>query len=278
MRDVELADQPVERAGLLERVQVLALDVLDERHRDRGFVGHDADDGRDVVQAGHLRGPPATLARDDLVADRLAGLLGGERAHHDRLHDALGADRVGEFLQAFGTHVEARLVAAALQQVDRDAREFLVARRGRDRRRGLGADVPCASTAAAGVGACAGVTEPSRASRPRPREGRFVAIADYYAARVARAQETPLNRVRAGGLHASRCRPAAGWTDQLLRQRWHGLGAAAGTARPLNRRRIPCVGKMRRCSRHRPWIRRQCCLRPACSRWSRPTTTRTASA
>ena len=40
VRDAELADEPLERARLFERVQVLALDVLDERHRDGGFVGH----------------------------------------------------------------------------------------------------------------------------------------------------------------------------------------------------------------------------------------------
>ena len=92
--------------------------------------GDDADDGRDVVQAGHLGRPPATLARDDLVADRLAGLLGRQRPHDDRLHDALGADRIGQLLQALGPHVEPRLVAPALQQVDRQARQFFVARRG----------------------------------------------------------------------------------------------------------------------------------------------------
>jgi len=54
-----------------------------------------------------------------------------------------------------------------------------------------GGDEPGASPAAGDVaaGAFEGPWEPSRASRPRPREGRFVAIADYYAARVAVAQE-----------------------------------------------------------------------------------------
>ena len=75
VRDVELADEPLQRARLFERVQVLALDVLDQRHRDGRIVRHAADDGRNVVQARDLRGAPATLAGDDFVALRLAGLL-----------------------------------------------------------------------------------------------------------------------------------------------------------------------------------------------------------
>jgi hypothetical protein len=76
---VELADQAVDGARFLQRVEILALDVLDERHRHRGLVGHDADDGGHVVQAGHLRRPPAALAGDDLVTQRLAGALRRQR-------------------------------------------------------------------------------------------------------------------------------------------------------------------------------------------------------
>ena len=67
MREPELLDEPVQRARLLERVQVLALNVLDQRDRDGGLVGNVADDGRDRLQARHLRGPPAALAGHDLV-------------------------------------------------------------------------------------------------------------------------------------------------------------------------------------------------------------------
>ena len=137
MRHLEFADQAVERARLLERVQVLALDVLDQRHRDRGVVRHAADDRRDLVQAGHLRGSPATLAGDDLVARRFAGVPSGQRSHDDRLHDALRANRIGELLQALRAHVDAGLVAAALQQVDGQVRELVVARRGGARLAGV---------------------------------------------------------------------------------------------------------------------------------------------
>ena len=70
LREVELVHQAAVGGGLLDGVQVLALDVLDERHLEQApFVGggHIADDDRDAAQAGQLGGAPAPLARDDLV-------------------------------------------------------------------------------------------------------------------------------------------------------------------------------------------------------------------
>ena len=68
---VEFVDQALQRLRLFERVEVFALDVLDQRHREHGaVVGHLAHDRRDFVQAGELRRAPAALAGDDLVARR----------------------------------------------------------------------------------------------------------------------------------------------------------------------------------------------------------------
>ena len=111
----------------------VALDVFDQRHRDRGFIGHDAHDGGDVVQASHLRRAPAALTRDDLVARGLAGSLGCERPHDDRLDHPLRANGIRELLQALGPHVHARLVTPSLQEVDGYACELLVTRRGGSR-------------------------------------------------------------------------------------------------------------------------------------------------
>ena len=58
----ELADEALERARLLQRIQVLALDVLDERHGDGGLVGNVADDGRDLTQV-RPSAPRASAAR-----------------------------------------------------------------------------------------------------------------------------------------------------------------------------------------------------------------------
>ena len=126
VRHLEFTDQPVEGACFLQRIQVLALYVLDQGHGDRGFVGHLPNHRRNVVQTGHLRGSPASLAGDDLVAHRLTRTHGRKRPHDDRLHYPLGTDGIGKFLQAFRPHVEAGLIPAALQQVDRDPGQFLL--------------------------------------------------------------------------------------------------------------------------------------------------------
>ena len=49
MGEPELADEALERARLFQGIEVLALDVLDERHRNGGFIGNMADDGRDLT-------------------------------------------------------------------------------------------------------------------------------------------------------------------------------------------------------------------------------------
>src|SRR5689334_184917 len=89
MRQAKLAHQPLERPRLLQRIEILTLDVLDERHGDGRLIGDVTDDGRNVTEPGHLRGAPAPLAGDDLVALGLAVDGGLERAHDYRLHHAL---------------------------------------------------------------------------------------------------------------------------------------------------------------------------------------------
>ena len=82
---------------LLERVEVGALHVLDDRQLEHLGVGERAHHRRQRMHAGELRRPPAALAGDDLVVagdDRV-------RAQDQRLDHALLADRgreVGEFL------------------------------------------------------------------------------------------------------------------------------------------------------------------------------------
>ena len=68
LRQVKLVGQPAVRVRFFDRVEVLALDVLDQRDRQQPVVWNVADDDRDLEQAGALRGAPAPFARDDLVA------------------------------------------------------------------------------------------------------------------------------------------------------------------------------------------------------------------
>ena len=76
----ELLDQPAQGARLLQRIQVLALNVLDERHRDRRLIGHIADDRRYFRDSRHLRRAPAALAGDDFVALGFAGQVARQAA------------------------------------------------------------------------------------------------------------------------------------------------------------------------------------------------------
>ena len=131
MGDLELPDQTVEGAGLFHRVEILALDVLDERHGDGAFVRHPTHHGGDVRQTGDLGGPPTALTRDDLVAltgrpgSRWRGTGHLDGAHHDRLHHALRLDRLGERIEGLRTHVDAGLVTTPLQHIERQAHEFV---------------------------------------------------------------------------------------------------------------------------------------------------------
>ena len=70
MRHLEFSDQAVECASFLERIQILALNVLDQRHGDRCLIGDAPHKRRDVVQSRELCRPPAPLTRDDFVAAR----------------------------------------------------------------------------------------------------------------------------------------------------------------------------------------------------------------
>ena len=113
VRHAELVDETLQALRLFQWIQVLALDVLDQRHRRGGFVRHVAHQHRHAVQPGQARGAEAALAGDDLVALRLrAGAR--ERPHEDRLHDALAADAFRQLVQRALVHAGARLVLAGL--------------------------------------------------------------------------------------------------------------------------------------------------------------------
>ena len=119
------------RLRFFQRIEVFALDVLDQRHGDDGAVVQVADHHRHIGQAGFLRGAPAAFAGHDLVT-----LAARQLAHHDRLDHALGLDRLGQLAQLGRVHAHARLVLAGLQLLDRDlAQAFAGLRLGRRGRR-----------------------------------------------------------------------------------------------------------------------------------------------
>src|SRR6185312_13352239 len=60
---VTVHQQPI-AFSLLDRVQVFALNVLDDGNLDRFLVGERAHHHRQLVQIGALRRPPATISYD----------------------------------------------------------------------------------------------------------------------------------------------------------------------------------------------------------------------
>jgi hypothetical protein len=135
MGQAKFFDQAREGARLFQRIQVLALYVLNQRHRNGRVVRHIADDRRDIREAGLLRGAPAPLAGDNFVALRLAKVRLPDGPHDDRLNHALRLNRLRKLRQTFRAHIETRLILAPLQQIERQHREALAGRR----RRGNGA-------------------------------------------------------------------------------------------------------------------------------------------
>ena len=82
LAEAELVDQLAVRFRGLERIEILALEVLDEGELELVAVGELADDRGDAFETGRLRSPEPALPGDELVAvDR----LGDE----DRLEDAV---------------------------------------------------------------------------------------------------------------------------------------------------------------------------------------------
>ena len=147
VRHAELVDQALDALCFLDRVEVLALDVLDQRHGQRELVAHVAHQHRHRVQPGELRRTPAPLTGDDLELPVL------HRANQDRLDHALRLDRVGQIGDRVRIHLRARLIAAGPQAGERQLRSD-------------------------GPAAC-GSSGASSASRPRPRPLTLTMLVGY---------------------------------------------------------------------------------------------------
>ena len=134
LRPSEAIHQNAVRLGLFQRIQVRALDVLDDRDFEHLDVVHLVDHDRHLGQARRLRRAPAAFASDNLP-DAVLARLG---PHQDRLQHPLVADRGGQFLQILLAEGLARLVRIGLQAFDRHALHAGGHRRVRcDRRLGV---------------------------------------------------------------------------------------------------------------------------------------------
>ena len=106
MGQAELVDQPLERLRPLDRIQVLALEVLDQGPLRCGLVIDVTHKSGDLPQSRQPCSAPAPLADDELV---VSVRRPRDLPSHDRLHHAVGGDRSGQRLQTHLVEVLARL-------------------------------------------------------------------------------------------------------------------------------------------------------------------------
>ncbi len=110
----QVVEQDGERSGLLDRAEVLADDVLDQRELERpGLVKRVVDEGRDGRLAREFGGAPPALSRDQLIA-----IL--DRPDDDRLQDPALPDRVRQRRQRRLIEALARLSRIRPNLRDRD--------------------------------------------------------------------------------------------------------------------------------------------------------------
>ena len=112
----EVLDELLVRGSLLERVEVVAVEVLDQRVLERGGVVGLAHQCRDPVEPDAPRGAPPPLACDQLEA-----VL--DRSDEHRLEHADLADRVRQSPEGLFVEVRARLEAVRPDHLDRQLLE-----------------------------------------------------------------------------------------------------------------------------------------------------------
>jgi hypothetical protein len=105
---MKLIHQSLESAGLLNRIQILALNVLDKTEFEGLLVAHLAENDGHTKQLRAQRRPPTPLARDQLVAR-------ADLPHNERLDDSAGADRLRQFLECCLWKPGSRLVRARIE-------------------------------------------------------------------------------------------------------------------------------------------------------------------
>ncbi len=100
----KLVAKPRISIGFLDRGQVLPLNILDQRDGEGFGLVEIADDRRNLMQTGALRGAPAAFSSDELEPVAVGG-----RADEDRLDDTARGNRFGQFLQRILIEATARL-------------------------------------------------------------------------------------------------------------------------------------------------------------------------
>ena len=97
--ELEVLDELLVGGRLLERVEVLAVQVLDQRLLEAVGIGGRAHQGGDGLQAGPLGRPPPALAGDELITAMVVGLAHQHGLEHAELPDGRGQRRQGVLVE-----------------------------------------------------------------------------------------------------------------------------------------------------------------------------------
>ena len=115
LRQAIVAHQLLIALRFLDRVEVLPLQILDERKLHNLALARLDDHRRDFIQTGLPRGTPSPLACDDLI---IAFLF--TRAHRDRRNDAVQTDAFRELVERLLREYLPRLAGVRFDAADRD--------------------------------------------------------------------------------------------------------------------------------------------------------------
>jgi hypothetical protein len=107
---VKVVGEPFEGMRDFDGVEILPLDVLDEGDLEEAIIGDVLNEDRDVGDTGEAGGTPAPFAGHELVP-------AVARSDHEGLNDTVGADGIGEFLEAIRLEDGAGLERIGIDEV-----------------------------------------------------------------------------------------------------------------------------------------------------------------
>src|ERR1700683_3797142 len=113
---MEFVGEPLERACLFDGIEILALEVLNQRHLQRHLIANIPNNGRHPIKLAPLRGSPPAFAGDQLVAV-------SDSSNDEGLNNAAGADRARKLVQGFFAEACSWLERARIDQIDVDLGE-----------------------------------------------------------------------------------------------------------------------------------------------------------
>ena len=119
MGALEVLQQLLIGRSLFKRIELNAVQILQQCVPQHIDVVGIPDHRRDLFQAGFLRGAQATLTHDELVA-RILSLSGVDFPHHDRLEKPHFRDGGGKFGDVLLIEYLSRLARVRMDQADRN--------------------------------------------------------------------------------------------------------------------------------------------------------------